>query len=224
MKSLKNELAKVAAVKDEAAAAEAFLKFCAKHKSALPLPGEDADFDKAMWSAAEFSKFSAKDAALLKKVVSKLVDKEQTAALPLLKLKNLVGQGKEAAISAWQDMLAAMSWQQMVPAGAMRGVGTQMVSLGTFGKDVGDATVQINVGWMVDQNKLRVLLQAKDCKDEALSDVELRIKEADGEVILSRMTNEDGTVVAPNINVGPGRYCIEVVRGEKTAETPYFEV
>jgi hypothetical protein len=224
MKSLKEELAKVAALKSETAAAEAFFKFCTKHKSALPLPGEDPDFDKAMWAASEFSTASNKDAGLLKKVVTRLLRETEASTAPLLKLRDLVGQGKEAAINAWQDMLGAMAWQQMVPAGALRGVGTQMVSLGTIAKDVGDANVQINIGWMVDKDQLRVLLQAKDCQDAALSDVELRIKEADGGVILSRVTNEDGTVVAPNVKVGPGRYCIEVVHGKSTAETPYFEV
>lgn len=142
----------------------------------------------------------------------------------MLKLKDLVGQGKEAAIATWQDMLTGMAWQQMVPAGALRGVGTQMVSLGTFAKTVDDASVHLNIGWMVDKDQLRVLLQAKDGQDEALSDVELRIKEEGGKVVYSRMTNEDGAVVAPNVQVGRGRYRIEVVRNQQVAETPYFEV
>ncbi|HEY9788838.1 MAG TPA: hypothetical protein V6D22_00470 [Candidatus Obscuribacterales bacterium] len=226
MKSLKDELAKVLNAKDEAAAAEAFQKFCAKHGTALPLPGEDRQFDKAMWAAAEYAKLSKKDEGILRRVTGKLLGEQQADVVgaAVLKLKDLVGQSKEAAIGTWQDMLSAMAWQQMVPAGALRGVGTQMVSLGTFAKTVDDADVQVNIGWMVDKDQLRVLLQAKDSSDEALPDVELRIKEAGGKVVYSRMTNEDGAVVAPNVQVGPGRYRIEVVRNDKVAETPYFEV
>jgi hypothetical protein len=225
MKSLKDELAKVMNAKDEAAAAEAFQKFCTKHGTALPLPGEDRQFDKAMWAASQFSSLSKKDEGILKRVTGKLLgEQKDVVGATVLKLKDLVGQGKEAAIATWQDMLGTMAWQQMVPAGALRGVGTQMVSLGTFSKELDDANIQVNVGWMVDKDQLRVLLQAKDAGDEALPDVELRIKEAGGTIVYSRMTNEDGAVVAPNVQVGPGRYRIEVIRNDQVAETPYFEV
>jgi hypothetical protein len=226
MKSLKDELSKVLNAKDDASAAEAFQKFCAKHGNALPLPGEDKQFDKAMWAASEFGTLSKKDEGILKRVTGKLLGEKEADVVgaTVLKLKDLVGQGKEAAIATWQDMLSTMAWQQMVPAGALRGVGVQMVSLGTFSRELEDASIQVNVGWMVDKDQLRVLLQAKDSDDEALPDVELRIAEAGGTIVYSRMTNDDGAVVAPNVQVGPGRYRIEVVRNNKVAETPYFEV
>lgn len=226
MKTLKDELAKVLNAKDENAAAEAFEKFCAKHGAALPLPGEDLEFDKAMWAASQFTSLSNKDEALLKRVTGKMLGEEKDpVGAAVLKLKELVGQSKEAAIATWQDMLAAMAWQQMVPAGALRGVGTQMVSLGTFQKQLDDANIQVNVGWLVDKDHLRVLLNAKNAEEEALSDVELRIMSADGRVVYSRKTNEDGAVVAPNIQINvPGKYRIEVLHGSLVAETPYFEV
>jgi hypothetical protein len=225
MKSLKDELVKVINAKDEAAAAEAFQKFCAKHGTAMPLPGEDRQFDKAMWEAAQYAGLSKKDESILKRVTGKLLgETKDVVGAAVLKLKDLVGQSKDTAIATWQDMLGAMAWQQMVPAGALRGVGTQMVSLGTFSKELDDASIQVNIGWMVDKDQLRVLLQAKDAQDEAMPDVELRITEAGGTIVYSRTTNDDGAVVAPNVQVGPGRYRIEVIRNDSVAETPYFEV
>lgn len=223
MKTLKDELAKVLGAKEEAAA-DAFQKFCAKHGGSMPLPGEDSQFDKLMWAASEYGNLSKKDEGILSRVTGKLLGEKDVVETTVLKLKDLVGQGKEAAINTWQDMLSAMSWQQMVPAGALRGVGTQMVSLGTFQKQLEDANIQVNVGWLVDKENLRILLQAKSADETGISNVELRIREQTRGIVFSRMTNEDGAVVAPSVHVGPGRYQIEVMRGEKVAETPYFEV
>lgn len=226
MKTLKDELAKVLNAKDEASAADSFQKFCQKYAGSLPLPGEDSQFDQIMWAASEFATLSPKDEQILKRVTGRMLGEEAVDVVEagVLKLKDLIGQSKETAINAWQDMLAAMSWQQMVPAGALRGVGTQMVSLGTFQKQLDAANIQVNIGWLVDKEHLRVLLQAKDTAEQALPNVELRIKEATRGVVYSRMTNEDGAVVAPNVHVGPGKYQIEVVCGDKKAETPYFVV
>lgn len=228
MKTLKDELAKVLSAKDETAAADAFQKFCHKYAGSLPLPGEDSQFDQIMWAASEYATLSAKDEKILKRVTGRMLGEEakevDVVGAGVLKLRDLVGQGKEAAINAWQDMLSAMAWQQMVPAGALRGVGTQMVSLGTFQKQLDAVNIQVNLGWLVDKEHLRVLLQAKDNDEQAMSNVELRIKEETRGVVFSRMTNEDGAVVAPNVHVGPGKYQIEVLCGDKRAETPYFVV
>lgn len=226
MKILKDELAKVLNAKDEAAAAEAFQKFCQKFGGTLPLPGEDSLFDQIMWAASEYATLSGKDEKILNRVTGKLLGEERVdvVAAGVLRLKDLIGQGKEAAVNTWQEMLASMQWNQMVPAGALRGVGTQMVSLGTFQKQLADANIQVNIGWLVDKEHLRVLLQAKDGEEQAMSNVELRIKEAERGVVFSRMTNDDGAVVAPNVHVGPGKYQIEVICGDNSATTPYFVV
>lgn len=226
MKILKDELAKVLNAKDEAAAAEAFQKFCLKFGGTLPLPGEDSLFDQIMWAASEYATLSSKDEKILNRVTGKLLGEEKVdvVAAGVLRLKDLIGQGKEAAVNTWQEMLASMQWNQMVPAGALRGVGTQMVSLGTFQKQLADANIQVNIGWLVDKEHLRVLLQAKDGEEQAMPNVELRIKEADRGVVFSRMTNDDGAVVAPNVHVGPGKYQIEVICGDNSATTPYFVV
>lgn len=224
MKNLKEELARILA-DDETVVADSFAKFVTANADSLPLPGVDSQFDKAMWSASEHLPLSAKDESILKRVTAKLLGEEtDVVAATVLKLKDLIGTSREAAINTWQDMLAGMAWQQMVPAGALRGVGTQMVSLGTFQQQLEDANVQINLGWLVDKEHLRILLQAKDTQDEALCDVELRIREADRGVVFSRKTNEDGAIVAPNVHVGPGQYRIEVIHNNKVAETPDFVV
>ncbi len=223
--SLKEELANIMKGKDEAAVAGAFEKFCRKHADSLPLPGQDSQFDKAMWAASEFTALSAADEKILKRVTGRLLkDEADVVGAGVLKLKELIGAGKETAINTWQDLLSAMSWQQMVPAGALRGVGTQMVSLGTFQKEFADASIQLNVGWMVEKEQLRILLQARDAQDEALRDVELRINEVSRGVVFSRKTNEDGAVVAPSVHVGPGQYQIQVICQDKVAETPFFIV
>lgn len=224
MKNLKEELARILA-DDEAVVADSFAKFVTANADSLPLPGVDSQFDKAMWAASEHLPLTSRDESILKRVTAKLLGEESSVvATTVLKLKDLIGTSREVAINTWQDMLAGMAWQQMVPAGALRGVGTQMVSLGTFQQQLEDANVQINLGWLVDKEHLRILLQAKDTQDEALCDVELRICEADRGVVFSRKTNEDGAIVAPNVHVGPGQYRIEVVHNGKVAETPDFVV
>lgn len=222
MKSMKEELIKVLAIKEEKACAEAFQKLCRKHEGSLPLPGQDSLFDKAMWAASQFTALSKKDESLVKRVTSKLLGEKTQSAV--LRLKDLVGTTKEAAIASWQEMLAGMAWQQMVPAGALRGVGTQLVSLGTFQKQLDDANIQVNLGWLVDKDQLRVLMQAKNTNNEALPEVELRIKEAHRGIVFSRRTNQDGAVVAPAVQVEPGQYSIEVSWSDQIAETPYFVI
>lgn len=225
MTTLKQELAKILSMKDESACARAFETFCKKHAGQLPLPGEDTMFDKAMWAASQYMSLSNKDEAIVKRVTQRLLGEEvDVVKAAALKLKDLVGATREAAISTWQEMLSAMAWQQMVPAGALRGVGAQIVSLGTFQKQLADANIQVNLGWLVDHDQLRILLQAKDQKNEALPEVELRIKESERGIVFSRRTNEDGTVVAPSVKVGPGQYQIEVVWNDQIAETPYFVI
>lgn len=232
MNTLTEKLAKILSIKDEQECARSFESFCLEHFNELPLPGENSDFDKAVWTASKFMALSKKDEDILRRVTERLIAQREAAAEPVaakaqqavLKLKDLVGSTKEAAIATWQDMLAAMAWQQMVPAGALRGVGTQLVSLGTFQKEIDDATVQVNLGWLVDKDQLRVLLQAKDARQNALADVEVRITEAERGVVFSRKTNEDGSVVAPSVQVGPGQYQIQVIWIDKVVETPFFKI
>lgn len=230
MNTLQDKLAKILSIKDERACAESFESFCQEHAEVLPMPGENSMFDKAMWAASKFTALSTKDEAILKRVTGRMVGESvvkpvvAAAKSSVLNLKELVGSTKETAIGAWQDMLSAMSWQQMVPAGAMRGVGTQMVSLGTFQKQLDEANVQVNLGWLVDKDQLRVLLQAKDKNENALSDVEVRITETERGVVFSRKTNEDGSVVAPSVQVGPGQYQIQVIWLDKVVETPFFKI
>lgn len=225
MNTLKQKLATVLAISDERECAESFEKFCTENFNELPLPGEDNLFDKAMWAASKFTTLSKSDEAIVKRVTDKLIGQQvDVAKETVLKLKDLVGATKEAAINTWQDMLAAMSWQQMVPAGALRGVGTQLVSLGTFQKQVEDANIQVNLGWLVDKDQLRILVQAKDDSDNAIKDVEMRITEAERGVVFSRKTNQDGSVVAPSVQVGPGQYQIQVIYIDKVVETPFFRI
>lgn len=224
MSTVKKELEKVLDIKDEKACARAFEKFLKANAGSLPLPGEDPAFDRAMWAASEFTALSKKDESIVNRVTGKLLGeaKSPVACGVALKLKDLLGSTRETAVAAWQDMLMGLAWQQMVPAGALRGVGTQMVSLGTFQREVNEASIQVNLGWLVVNDQLRVLLQAKDRQEEALAEVELRITEESRGVVFSRKTNRDGTVVAPSVKVGPGRYKIEVAVGSEVAETPYF--
>ena len=154
MNTLNEKLAKVLSISDERECAELFEKFCAENFESLPLPGENKMFDRAMWNASQFHTLSKKDQAIVKRVTGKLMGEGEVAKATVLKLKELVGSSKQAAIDTWQEMLAAMSWQQMVPAGAMRGVGAQLVGLGTFQKTIDDANIQINLGWHVDTDQL----------------------------------------------------------------------
>ncbi|HEY9755749.1 MAG TPA: carboxypeptidase-like regulatory domain-containing protein [Oculatellaceae cyanobacterium] len=222
--TLNRQLAKILAMKDESELAESFERFCIDNAASMPLPGENPQFDKAMWTAAKFSKLSKSDASLLNKVTAKLLEKAEEPSPVVLKLKEMVGSTKQAAIDTWQDLLSAMSWQQLVPAGALRGVGTQMVSLGTIQRVVDDITIQVNLGWHVDQDQLRLLMQAKGKEQEAIEDVEIRVTELAGDVVFSRSTNEDGTVVAPSVSVKPGDYKIQVLWSDNVIETPFFRV
>jgi hypothetical protein len=222
--TLNQKLAKILAMKNETELAESFERFCVDNASSMPLPGENAQFDKAMWTAARFSKLSKSDQAILNAVTANLLDKAAEPSAAVLKLKEMVGSTKQAAIDTWQDLLSAMSWQQLVPAGALRGVGTQMVSLGTIQRVVDDVTIQVNLGWHVDQDQLRVLMQAKGREQEAIQDVEIRITESAGAVVFARNTNEDGTVVAPSVPVKPGDYKIQVLWSDNVIETPFFRV
>jgi hypothetical protein len=224
MNILNEKLAKILANSDEAECAKSFAAFCKEHARELPLPGENKLFDKAMWAASNFSKLSNKDKGIVDRVAARMLDQIAEPSAVVLKLKDLVGTTKQAAIDTWQDMLAAMSWQQMVPAGAMRGVSTQMISLGTFQRTIDDVSIQVNLGWHVDQDQLRLLMQAKGSSEEGKEDVEIRVTEMKGDVVFSRKTNEDGTVVAPNVSVKPGEYKIQVLWSDNVIETPFFRV
>src|SRR5277367_6742783 len=115
MKNAKQKLAKILSTKDERDCAKSFEKFCAEHSAELPLPGENKKFDKAMWAASANMALSKGDEAILNRVTARMLGEQvEVAKAAVLKLKDLVGNTKEAAINAWQDMLASMSWQQMV--------------------------------------------------------------------------------------------------------------
>jgi hypothetical protein len=233
------QLAKAMANEDESACAQSFEKFCQENFQELPLPGENKLFDQAMWNASQFAPLSKGDQAIVKKVTGNMLEAINpvsvgvanavaTAAAASEKsvfvLRELVGQARDSAASLWQDMLSAQQWQQMVPAGATRGVGAQLVSLGTFERTVDDVRIQVNLGWLIDDNNLRVLLQAKDNEDNAIPQVEVRITENERGVVFSRMTNQDGAMVAPAVKVGPGQYQIQVFWSDKVVETPFFRI
>lgn len=223
MKTPTEELKKILESRDEGAIAEDIRKFFQRHGDSLPLPGEDTAFDRAMWAASEYVELSDRDENILNRVTLRLLgEAADPVASSILKLRDLVGAGRDAAVRTWQDMLSTMAWQQMVPAGALRGVGSRMVSLGTFQQDLSGANIQVNLGWMVDQDQFRILLNAKDKQGAAMPDVELRVKEQERGVVFSRKTNQDGSVVAPGVKVGPGQYQIEILVGDKVAQTPYF--
>lgn len=226
MTTLNDKLKQVLAIKDESEAARSFEKFCQENFNDLPLPGENSMFDRAMWTASQFLSLSKADEEVVKRVTTKLETryKEEAKEEIVFHLKDLLGQARDTAIGTWQDMLGAMSWQQMVPAGATRGVGTQLVSLGTFEKQEGDVKIQVNLGWMVDQNNLRLLLQAKDTSENAISDVEVRVTESDRGIVYSSKTNEDGAVVAPAVKITPGQYQIQVYWDDKVVASPFFRV
>lgn len=226
MTTLNDKLKQVLAIKDESEAARSFEKFCQENFHDLPLPGENSMFDRAMWTASQFLSLSKADEEVVKRVTTKLETryKEEAREEIVFHLKDLLGQARDTAIGTWQDMLGSMSWQQMVPAGATRGVGTQLVSLGTFERQEGDVKIQVNLGWMVDQNNLRLLLQAKDTSENAISDVEVRVTESDRGVVYSSKTNEDGAVVAPAVKITPGQYQIQVYWDDKVVASPFFRV
>ncbi len=225
MNILNEKLAKILANGSEEESAKSFQAFCQEHAGQLPLPGENPRFDKAMWAASKYMNLSKSDEGIVDRVAARLLgEKAVDVKQVVLNLRELVGTTKQAAIDTWQEMLAAMSWQQMVPAGAMRGVGTQLVSLGTFQRQLDDLNIQINLGWHVDKDQLRLLAQAKDLREEALSDVEIRLTEARGDVVFSRKTNEDGSMVAPSVPIKPGEYKIQVLWLDRMVETPFFRI
>jgi hypothetical protein len=237
MTTLNEKLAKVMAIQDETELVRSLEEFCRSHFEDLPLPGESKLFDQAMWNACQFGSLTKGDEAIVKRVTERLIGStvaEKAANLvsaatqatdkAVFQLKDLIGQARETAVATWQDMLAVGQWQQMVPAGATRGVGAQLVSLGTFERQVDHVRVQMNLGWLVDDNNLRLLLQAKDDDDNAISDVEVRIMESDRGMVFSRKTNEDGAMVAPSVKVGPGQYQIQVFFTDKVVETPFFRI
>ncbi len=229
------QLTKAMANGDESSCALSFEKFCQENFQELPLPGENKLFDQAMWTASQFMPLTKKDEAIVKRVTGNMLEAispvtvavaQATAATEksVFALRDLVGQARESAAAVWQDMLSAQQWQQMVPAGATRGVGAQLVSMGTFERTVDDVRIQVNLGWLIDENNLRVLLQAKDAEENAIPEVEVRISEHDRGVVFSRMTNQDGAMVAPAVKVGPGQYQIQVFWADKVVETPFFRI
>jgi hypothetical protein len=243
MTTLNEKLAKVMAIKDETEMVRSLEEFCRSHFEDLPLPGESKLFDEVMWNASQFGTLSIGDQAIVQRVTDRMVASTVTLAdkasekagnlvvaasqatdSAVFKLKDLIGQARETAVNTWQDMLFASQWTQMVPAGATRGVGAQLVSLGTFERQVDHVRVQMNLGWLVDDNNLRLLLQAKDDDDNAISDIEVRIMETDRGMVFSRKTNEDGAMVAPSVKVGPGQYQIQVYFDDKVVETPFFRI
>ncbi|MBK8220066.1 MAG: carboxypeptidase regulatory-like domain-containing protein [Candidatus Obscuribacter sp.] len=232
MTTLNDKLKQVLSIQDETECAKSFEKFCQENFHDLPLPGENSMFDRAMWMASQFLSLSKSDEEVVKRVTNRMEAKlprevsalDQAVDKAVFHLKDLLGQARETAIGTWQDMLSACAWQQMVPAGATRGVGSQLVSLGTFEKVEGDVRIQVNLGWMVDQNNLRLLLQAKDSEDNAIADVEVRVTESDKGLIYSSKTNQDGAVVAPAVKINPGQYQIQVFWSDKVVETPFFRV
>lgn len=225
MTTLNDKLTKIINISDEQECAQAFEIFCKQHVDELPLPGENSLFDKAMWAASSYMTLSKTDESILERVTNKLIGETQSATeKTVLALKDLVGASRDAAISSWEDMLSGMQWSQMAPAGATRGVGSQIVSLGTFEKQIDDATIQVNLGWLTDKDQIRILLQAKDGEENAMQDVEVRVNESDKGTVFSRKTNQDGSMVAPSIQVGPGEYQIQVLWTDKVVETPYFKI
>ena len=225
MTTLNDKLTKIINISDEQECAQAFEIFCRQYQDELPLPGENPLFDKAMWAASNYMTLSKNDQSILERVTSKLIGTTQSATeKTVLALKDLVGASREAAISTWQDMLAGMQWNQMVPAGATRGVGSQIVSLGTFEKEVDNAKIQVNLGWLADKDQIRILLQAKDGEENAMQDVEVRVNELEKGVVFTRKTNQDGSMVAPSIQVGPGEYQIQVLWTDNVIETPFFKI
>ncbi|MCA9816023.1 MAG: hypothetical protein R3C24_08355 [Cyanobacteriota/Melainabacteria group bacterium] len=225
MTTLNDKLAKIMEIADGEECSRAFQLFCRQHEAELPVPGENPLFDKAMWNASSFTTLSANDQSILEKVTGKLLGETRNAAeKTVVALKDLVTASREAAIQTWQDTLASMQWNQLVPAGATRGVGSQLVSLGTFEKQMEDIKIQINLGYLVDKDQLRILLQAKDSEENAREDVEIRVNESARGTVFSRKTNQDGSMVAPSIPVGPGEYQIQVLWTDQVIETPFFRI
>ncbi len=215
MKTWEKELFKIMALEDKESMTELLKQFL--HKYELPLPGENSSLDKAMWAASQFTQLSTSDRNLLKQVTEKLMKQEV-----VFQLADLTSKTRQATLLLWQEMLAALSWHQLVPAGAMRGAG--MLSLGTYEQQLDDASIKLNLGWIANQSKIRLLLQAQDQKHTALPEVELKVQESASGMVFASKTNQDGTLVVPGLAVNPGKYQIEVAWKNKIAKTPYFEV
>ncbi|MBX9666019.1 MAG: hypothetical protein K2X93_00315 [Candidatus Obscuribacterales bacterium] len=225
MTTLNDILDKVMMIEDERECSLAFERFCRENFDYLPLPGENTQFDRAMWNASKLMKLSSRDEAIVARVTERMIGDTATAtSKAVLKVKDLVGTTRDAAIATWQDLLLGMQWRPMVPAGATRGLGSQLVSLGSFEKETADTKIQVNLGWLVDKDQLRLLLNAKDTADNGMPDVEVRILESERGVVFTRTTNLDGAVVAPQISVGPGEYQIQVLWLDKVIETPFFKI
>lgn len=222
--TLNKQLAQVLVKSGEAECAKSFEAFCKEQASKMPLPGENKDFDKAMWTASKYMSLSKGDEKILNRLTTKLLEQIAEPGAVAIKLRDMIGSTREAALLAWQELLDSMSWQQMVPAVAMRGTGTQMVSLGTIQRVVDDMTIQVNMGWHVEQEHLRLLVQTKGKEQAAVQDVEIRVTESQGDVVFSRRTNEDGAVVAPNVVIKSGQYKIQVLWLDNVIETPFFRV
>ena len=89
MNTAKNKLAKIASTGDDKACAEALAKFINDSAERMPLPGENEEFDKAMWLASEHLPLSDKDESILNRVTAKLLGEEvDVAAAAVLKLKD----------------------------------------------------------------------------------------------------------------------------------------
>jgi hypothetical protein len=199
---------------------EGLLALLTRSEASLPLPGQDQLLDRAMWQASQFVELSAQDKASCQKVSQRLLSGFEQA----ISLKELAGQGKQAALSLWQDMLGALSWQALQPVEMLRSGGTQMLSLGTIEGSCADAKVQLNLGFNTANNNLKLLVLAKDESNAAVPGVECSLLNLDQGVVFLKQTNEDGSIVAPQIALSPGNYQIELSFSGSTVITPVFSV
>ncbi|MBX9878411.1 MAG: hypothetical protein K2Y22_08120 [Candidatus Obscuribacterales bacterium] len=221
----KTELKQILDIKEEDVCVKALADFCQRHSDKLPLPGENSQFDELMWKVSEHINLGKEDKATVKRVTERLIAGLAQSGVDIaLKFRELVGAGKEMALSAWQDALFSLSWQQLQPVAITRSAGKQMVSLGTIERQLGDAHVELNLGWLVEEDSLRILMQATDEKSSGLQDLELRVKEMDRGVVFIEKTDTDGSLVASRVEVGPGNYRIEIGWKDLVAVTPYFSI
>ncbi|MBX9770344.1 MAG: hypothetical protein K2X29_03180 [Candidatus Obscuribacterales bacterium] len=221
----KTELKQILDIKEEDACVEALADFCQRHSDKLPLPGENSQFDDLMWKVSEYVQLGKEDKAVVKRVTERLISGlAQSGVDVALKFRELIGTGKEMALSVWQEALHSLSWQQLQPVAITRSAGKQIVSLGTIERQLGDAHVELNLGWLVDDDSLRILMQARDEKSSGLQDLELRVKEMNRGVVFIERTDSDGSLVASSVEVGPGSYRIEIGWKDLVAVTPYFVI
>jgi hypothetical protein len=121
MNTLNEKLAQILANGDEADCAKSFETFCREHAGELPLPGVNPQFDKAMWTASKFAKMTKIDERILNRVTGKMLEQIAEPGAIELKLRDLVGSTKQAAIDTWQDLLAgmlALKWFHSEPSSA----------------------------------------------------------------------------------------------------------